>query len=143
MRLISTFCGAAAVLISSVTSNAQTISATPVIGYYKFDVPAGNTTWVSGFVTKKDFQGQATSVVGGALTSTINQTGANWVPGAFNLHYVELLDGAWAGLTLEIQGNSASALTVEGNLGAPPAGFGIAQNVQYCIRKHATLGTLF
>jgi hypothetical protein len=130
----------AAALLPASAPAQGTSSATPVIGYYKFNVPTGSSLWVSGFVTKKDFQGQATSVAGGA-TSSITQTGANWTAGAFNLHYVEILDGPWAGLVLDVVGNSSSSVTVDGNLGA--GGFNVAQNVRYCIRRHATLGTIF
>jgi hypothetical protein len=145
MRITSYFeaslIGFAAAALLSGSAPAQTSSSTPTIGYYRFNVPAGNSAWVSGFVTKKDFQGQATSITGGAVNSTINQTGANWTAGAFNLHYVEILDGTQIGLVLDIVGNSASSLTVMGDIG--PSGFNLAQNVKYCIRKHATLGTLF
>src|SRR6186997_1294032 len=85
----------AATLLSQ-GANAQATSATPVVGYYKFDVPAGTSTWVCGFVTKKDFQGAATSTapgapVGGEPTTVITQTGASFP--AFGLHYVEILSG--------------------------------------------------
>ena len=32
-------------------------SSTPVIGFYKFNVPTGNSIWTSGFITKTEFQG--------------------------------------------------------------------------------------
>lgn len=131
---------AASAFLSSSAAAQATSSNTPTIGYYKFNTPTGPSLWTSGFVTAKAFQGQATSVTGGA-SSTINQTGAGWTPGAFNLHYVEILDGAQAGLILDILGNSATSLTVDGEAGA--SGFNLAQNVKYAVRKHATLGAIF
>lgn len=125
----------AAGLLAQVAS-AQTSSSTPVIGYYKFDVPAGTSAWVCGFVTKKEFQGAATSMTPGA-NSVINQTGATF--GTFNSHYVEILSGAQSGLILDIISNTATSITVEGDTGA----FGLAGTETYCVRKHATLGTVF
>jgi hypothetical protein len=117
-------------------ANAQTSSTTPVIGYYKFDVPVGNTAWVCGFVTKKDFQGAATSMTAGA-NSVINQTGAAFP--AFALHYVEILSGTKAGLILDIVSNTATTITVEGNTTT----LGLTGTETYCVRRHATLGTVF
>ena len=111
-------------------------SSTPVIGYYKFDVPTGNSAWVSGFVTKKDFQGVPTSVVAGA-TSTINQTGANF--GSFPIHYIEIISGPKAGLILDILSNTSGSITVD----ADTAALGLTGSETYAVRKHATLGTLF
>ncbi|MFN0130165.1 MAG: hypothetical protein ACKV19_26160 [Verrucomicrobiales bacterium] len=115
-------------------------TASQVIGYYRFNAPAGVSLWTCALTTKKEFQGQSTSVTAGAL-STISQSGAGWTPGAFNLHYVEIVEGSWAGLVLDITQNTATTVQVEGNLGA--AGFNLGQNVKYAIRKHATLGSIF
>ncbi len=113
-------------------------SSTPIIGYYKIGVKAGTTAWVSGFVAKKDFQGAATSIAS-AANSTITQTGAGWTPGAFNLHYVEILTGTNAGLILDIVSNTASQVVVRG----ATAAFGVTGTPTYAIRKHATFNTLF
>ena len=120
---------------------AQTSSATPVIGYYKTTAKAGINTFVNGFVAKKEFQGQSTSITAGTNSSVINQTGATF--GAFNLHYVELLDDpstptveSYAGVIVDITSNTATAITVNANL----AQYG--QNLRYAVRKHATLGTV-
>jgi hypothetical protein len=120
-------------------ASAQTSSSTPVIGYYKFDVKAGTSVWVSGFVAKKDFRGAATSMTAGTPNSVINQTGATWTPGAFNSHFVEILSGAQAGLILDIVSNTASSVTVEGNTTA----LLLTGTETYAIRQHATFGTLF
>jgi len=132
-------------------ANAQTSSSTPIIGYYKFDVPAGASGWASGFVTKKEFQGQASAVPGApaAGTITLTQTGATWTANQFNTtgvptsssHYVEILsDGnaTHAGLILDIVSNTATTVTVE-----VPAGFVVGGTAPtYAIRKHATLNTV-
>ncbi len=125
----------AAGLLAQVAS-AQTSSSTPIIGYYKVDVPTGKSIWNCAFVTKKEFQGAATSSAPSGANTEITQTGATWTPGAFNLHYVELLSGATAGLVLDVVGNTATTVTVAGNV-AIPAG------TTYCIRKHTTMGSIF
>jgi hypothetical protein len=114
----------------------QTSSSTPVIGYYKFDVPAGTSAWVCGFVTKKEFQGAAASMAAGA-NSTITQTGATFP--AFPLHYVEILSGPQAGLVLDIVSNTATTIVVEGN----STSLGLTGTETYCVRKHATVNTVF
>jgi hypothetical protein len=111
-------------------------SATPVIGFYKFDVPVGTSIWTCGLVTKKDFQGAATSMTAGA-TSVITSTTAAWP--AFPLHYAEILSGPQTGLILDILSNTATTITVKGNT----ASFGLTGTEQFCIRAHATLGTVF
>jgi hypothetical protein len=116
-------------------ANAQS-SSTPVIGYYKFDAPAGTSVWVSGFVTKKDFQGAMSSITG---SSTINQTGASF--SALDLHYVEILSGPNAGMILDIVSYNATSVTVDGDLGA--GGLNLVGTETYCIRRHATLGSIF
>lgn len=132
--------GAWLALAAAVSPARAQASASPVIGYYKFQAPNGVSLWTCALTTKKEFQGQSTSVTAGA-TSTINQTGANWTAGAFNLHYLEVVEGPWAGLVLDVVQNTASSVQVEGNLGA--GGFNLGQNFKYAIRKHATLGSIF
>lgn len=141
MRLSTTLnAGLWLVLCAAATSAFGQGSSSPVIGYYKFQAPTGVSLWTCALTTKKDFQGQSTSVTA-AATSTINQTGANWTPGAFNLHFVEVVEGPWAGLVLDVISNTASTVVVDGNLGA--AGFNLGQNFKYAIRKHTTLGSIF
>lgn len=124
-------------------AGAQTSSSTPVIGYYKFAVPTGKSIWSCAFVTKKDFQGAATSVAGGANT-VITQTGAGWTvnqfqtsatPATASSHYVEILSGPSTGTIADIVSNTATTVTIEGNWGNTA--------FTYAIRKHATLGTVF
>jgi hypothetical protein len=120
-------------------AGAQTSSSTPVIGYYKFDVPSGTTAWNCAFVTKKDFQGAATSITAGTPNSTIAVTGTPFTAGAFNLHYVEILSGARTGLILDVVSNTTSQIVVEGNSTA----LGLTGTETFCVRKHATLSTVF
>lgn len=134
------FIGLATAMLLGV-ANAQTPSSTPAIGFYKMDVPAGQSAWVCGFVTKKDFQGQATSTAAGdplpdsTPTTVITQSGATWAVDGFNLHYVEILTaGAQQGAILDVVSNTANTVTVRGTVSGTPI---------YCVRKHATLGTVF
>ena len=124
-------------------AGAQTSSSTPVIGYYKFSVPNGKSIWNCAFVTKKDFQGAASTVTGGANT-VIDQTNAGWTvnqfqssatPATSSSHYIEILSGPQAGTIADIVSNAAASVTVEGNLGNA--------SFTYCIRKHTTLGSIF
>lgn len=124
-------------LLASI-AGAQTSSSTPVIGYYKFDVPAGTTAWNCAFVTKKDFQGAAISMTAGA-NSTINVSGTPFTASAFNLHYVEILSGTRAGLILDVVSNTTSAIVVEGNT----TSLGLTGTETFCVRKHAQLSTVF
>ncbi len=114
--------------------------ASQVIGFYKFQAPAGVSLWTCALTTKKEFQGQSTSMSAGTH-STITQSGASWTPGGFGLHFVEIVEGPWAGLVLDIVQNTANSVQVDGNLG--PAGFNLGQNFKYAIRKHTTLGSIF
>jgi hypothetical protein len=118
-------------------------SSTPVIGYYKFDVPTGKSIWTCAFVAKKDFQGAATTVVGGANT-IITQSGAGWSlnqfqtsanPASQSSHYVEILSGAFAGTVADIISNDGSSITVEGDFGS--------SSFTYCVRVHATVASVF
>jgi hypothetical protein len=134
----------AAGLLAPIAS-AQTSSSTPVIGYYKFNVPNGKSIWNCAFVTKKDFQGAATSIAPSGANSVITQTGAGWtvnqfqtsaIPATQSSHYVEVLTGPLAGTIADIVSNTATSVTVEG------LGIG-STSVTYCIRKHSTLASIF
>lgn len=117
-------------------AQAPLTSSTPVIGFYKFDVPVGTSLWTCGLVTKKAYQGQATSITPGP-NSTLQRTGATW--GVFDLHYVEILSGPQAGLILDIISNTANTLTLKGNT----TPFALTGTESFCIRSHATLGKVF
>ncbi len=130
-----------ALAVSPNAATAQTTATTGPLGYYTFSAPQGTSMWVCGLVTKNDFAGAMTGTTPGAVTSTLQQTGAGWTPGAFSNHYVEIREGVWEGLILDIVSNSADAVVVEGNVGASP-GFALAGNEKYAIRKHVTLGTM-
>ncbi|MEM9478343.1 MAG: hypothetical protein AAGA58_01635 [Verrucomicrobiota bacterium] len=113
------------------------------MGYYSTTVPAGNSLLVPALVTANDFCGAMTGLVSGSPTSTINQTGAGWTPGQFDNHYVEITESgsAWEGLVLDIVSNGTDSVVISGDTGA--SGFNLNGDEQYCIRRHATLGTLF
>lgn len=131
----------ACALLPTIRATAQTplTSSTPVIGFYKFDVPVGQSAWVVGFVTKKEFQGSAVSVAPGANqpdgtpTTVITQSGTAWTNNRFPLHYAEVLTpGSQEGLILDIVSNTANTVTVRGSIPTAPV---------FCIRKHVTLAT--
>jgi hypothetical protein len=134
-----------ATTLSSV--NAQTSSSTPVIGYYKQTIPAGNVPLVCGFTTKKEFQGAMTSAANGSPNSVITQTGAGWTinqfqtsasPATQSSHFLEVLTGPAnaVGMVYDIVSNTATTVTVHGSTSI------LTGAVTYCIRKHVTLGTL-
>lgn len=140
-----TILASAFILVPASLASAQ--SSPPVVGYYKLHVPAGNTAWTAGFVTKDAVNARATSLTSGPVQSVLTQAGAGWSAGAFAAHYVEFLDDPatsevepWAGLVLDIVGNTANTLTVLGSTAAFP---GLGTTPRYAVRKHATLGTLF
>jgi hypothetical protein len=120
-------------------AGAQTSSSTPVIGYYKFAVPAGTTAWNCAFVTAKAFQGAAASMTAGTPNSTITVTGTPFTAAAFNLHYIEILSGTKAGTILDVVSNTTSQIVVKGNTTA----LGLTGTETFCVRKHAQLSTVF
>lgn len=125
-------------------SQAPLTSSTPVIGFYKFDVPAGTSAWTCGFVTKKQYQGLISSTVAGATKSTISIATAAWTPASFDLHYVEILSGPQQGLIIDIDPatpNTGNQLTVIGKT-TGAGGLGLTGTESFCIRRHATLGTI-
>ena len=134
-------CAVGLALGSLLTSHrAPAQSQADIIGFYRFQAPAGVSLWTCALTTKKQFQGIPTGVTPG-FTSTITRTGAGWTPDAFLLHYVEIIDGPWAGLVLDIVSNTATTLTVQGDIGQ--TGFNLGATFKFVIRKHATLGTIF
>lgn len=128
---------------------AQTTSSTPAIGFYKFNVPQGQSAWSCAFVAKVEFQGQASAMptVSGQ-TMTITQTGAGWTVDQFNefpgSHYIEILENGGradeVGWILDIVGNQAASIgvTVPSGYTLPASG-----SFRYLVRKHATLGSVF
>ena len=125
-------------------ASAQASSSTPVIGYYKFDVPSGKSIWSCNFVTRKEFQSAATSVAPTGANTVITQTGAGWSTNQFQTsatplttssHYVEILSGPTAGSVADIVSNTSSTVTIEGNWGAA--------SFTYAIHKHATVLSIF
>ncbi|MFN5961034.1 MAG: hypothetical protein ACK5CW_06095 [Verrucomicrobiota bacterium] len=127
-------------------------STTPVIGYYKFDVPPGTSAWTCGFVAKVDYQ---SAMTGRALTSagnpganppvspqsSITVTGTPWTGITFGNHYAEIISGPQAGLVLDIVANTANQLTVLGDLTSAP--LQLTGSETFAIRRHATMATVF
>jgi hypothetical protein len=125
-------------------ATAQVSSVTAAIGYYKFDVPNGKSMWNCAFVTKKEFQGLATSVAPSGANTVITQTGAGWTANQFQTssspatdssHYVEIIGGTHDGKNADIISNDANSVTVAGGYGSTA--------FTYAIRKHTTLGDIF
>lgn len=146
MKRLSILLAFASVLPFSI-AQAQTplTSSTPVIGFYKFDIPTGTSLWTCGLVTKKSFQGAMTSTAVVGTKSTISVASANWTPGSFPLHYLEILSGPQAGLIFDIDPatpNSATQLTVLGKT-TGPGSFSLTGTETFCIRAHAKLSTVF
>ncbi len=134
----TTVLGVAAALALSVTSQAAE-SSTPVIGYYKQSVPPGVSALVGGLTMKKDFQGKSTAVAAAGANSAISCVHT----GTFTASYVELLDDpttvpveAYAGTVLDVVSNNGASITVMGDITA------LGQALNFCVRKHVTLGTL-
>ena len=134
----------AAVAASGFTVNAAE-SFSPILGYYTKDVPAGPSTMVIGLVKKKDHQGGmdnqgAFSVSEGMTTVVEDDRDMTTVP--LDNHYMEILDGMWEGLILDIEAGSGTtnSFKVNADLTAFP---GIALDSTFAIREHATLGDLF
>ena len=135
---------ASAMLLGIAGGQTPTPSSTPVIGFYKFDAPAGKSLWSCAFVTKTQFQGLATSVAGSGGSTLLTQTGASWSvnqfqtsasPSTQSSHYAEILSGPNAGTVADITENSANTLTLQGNFGITP--------FTYSVHEHATLGSIF
>jgi hypothetical protein len=124
---------ASTLLVQSVSAQ----SSTPVIGYYKVDVPAGSSIWTCGFVTKKEFQGAMTSIAV-APQSTIFQSGATFGDFTTLPHYVEILSGPKAGWVLDVvPGGDATHIKVDADLSS------LVGTETYCVRKHNSLGGVF
>lgn len=133
--------GIAALLAGALVtpSSAQTEAFGDILGYYKFNAPAGNSAWVCGLVKKKDHQGAMESFTS-VTQSVITENDRNFATNEFSNHYVEIIEpGPWQGLILDIVSNTTNTITVEGNLG----GFsGLSSTSSFCIREHVTLGDL-
>lgn len=100
---------------------------------------------VIGLVKKKDHQGgmdnQGAFTVSNGITTVVeDDRDMSTVP--LGNHYMEILDGIWEGLVLDIEAGSATANSfgVNADLTAFP---GIALDSTFAIREHATLGDLF
>jgi hypothetical protein len=136
-----TLAQSALALLGLAVAGAASAQSTPVIGYYKQNMPAGLSAAVCAFVTKTDFQGLATAVSSTSITRTGSFVAGAYAPTATAKYYVEILDGAWEGLNVDITGNDANSLQVAENVAM--GGYNLAQTVKFCVRKHATVNTIF
>ncbi len=138
--------------VMSLPSAVSAQSTTPVIGYYKFDVPSGTSAWACGFVAKVDYQSAMTAralVSAGnpganppvSPRSSITVAGTPWAGVSFGNHYAEIISGPQAGLVLDIVASTANQLTVLGDLTSAP--LQLTGNETFAIRKHATVATVF
>ena len=100
----------AAVAASGLTVNAAE-SFSPILGYYTTDVSAGTSTMVIGLVKKKDHQGgmdnQGAFQVSNGET-TITEDDRDMTTVALDNHYLEILDGPWEGLILDVVAGSGT-----------------------------------
>lgn len=129
-----------ALALTSTLAQAQT-AVTGALGYYTQELPAGGSLVSIGLVSKSDFSGAMSGMTAGSPSSTIHQTGASWTPGAFSNHYVEIREGQWEGLVLDIVSNGTDSVVVNGDIG--PSGFNLSGTAKYLVRAHATLDTIF
>lgn len=142
----ATAIGAAALSLPSAASGAESFS--PILGYYSFDVPAGNSMWVCGLVKAKDHQGGMDNVSFSVSNgeTTIIENDRDLTELTLDKHYVEIIDdggdGTWNGLVLDIKPGSATAnsLVVLEDL---QSFTGLGTDSVFAIREHNTLGDLF
>ena len=124
--------------LSGAMAQTTLTSSTLVIGFYKFEAPAGFSAWGCGLVTKKVYQGVATSATAGAPssgepTSVITVAGASFL--SYPLHYLEILSaGSEEGRNLDIISTTPTTIRVKGIATGTPA---------FCVRKHNTVGSVF
>lgn len=137
----------AAWIFLDLSSAAETTS--PPVGEYHVTVPVGTSAWVYGMVTEEKWRGQLEEVwINGSFIP--NQVGCILVVNgqlmadhafAQGRHYVEVMDGAWQGLVLDIYDNYDRGFTIYGD--AAPGGFDLQPGTTLAVRAHATLGTMF
>jgi uncharacterized protein (TIGR02597 family) len=116
---------------------------TPSMGGLQFSLAAGagssspaNTNASLPFARAIAWTSAATSVT----SQTITVNGAGWTTGRFTsaAHYVELLDGSLAGLTIDISSHTSDTLTL-----ASASLSGYSAGMRFTIRPHATLSSAF
>ena len=134
----------AVVASSGLTVNAAE-SFSPILGYYTTDVSQGTSTMVIGLVKKKDHQGGmdnqgAFQVVAGETTIIEDDRDMTTVP--LDNHYVEVLDGMWEGLILDVVAGSGTANSFK-VIGDLTMFSGLSLDSTFAIREHATFFDIF
>lgn len=132
--------GLAAICILVTNDLMAQTAVSPVFGFYRHKVPAGNSAWVSGLVGESRHAGRMDSITAGATESIVQQDNANWQTDAFADCYLEVASGEWAGLKFDIVSHTTNTITVLGNLGS--GGFNLTGSETYEVREHATLAKL-
>jgi hypothetical protein len=111
-----------------------------IVGFYQVPIPAGNSAWVCGLVTKDVYQGASVTVsADGNGRAVVTFDAPGWTTNEFNLHYAEPASGTCAGLAIDILSNTDSSLTLD----TTPAAAGLTSGMVFTVRKHATIAGLF
>jgi len=109
-----------------------------VVGQSTYTLPAGNSVWVPPFVAEDSFSGRVDEMIYNAgADETFISLNTDSLP-ASDQHYLELGEGAEAGLALDIISSSGNGVTVKGDVQA----LGLLPNHRIVIREHLTLGAL-
>ena len=131
-RSIFGFC---LVLLSASFVFAQTVS-TPVVGFSKESLPAGQHFFAPNFIKPAVYSGTASlsgaSVTGLSLSGSLGLTTYNDRQN-FPTHYLEITSGPYAGTYYDISSNTANSVTL---VQTPNA----SGSVTVVVRPHVTLG---
>ena len=108
-------------IVSFATGYSQSVS-TPVVGFYKVNVPAGSSFQGVNLVNSNLFSGTVSGITGSSLNlsnssltpNTFNSTDGipETEPGGIPLYYVEVQSGSSAGVLYDIQSNTANSVTL-------------------------------
>lgn len=117
-------------------ASSSTVS-TPVVGFNKLSFPAGNSAHTATFTKPNVFQGTASSATANSLTAASASFGSLSPVAGLPTHYVKITSGPMQGYVLDIVSNTATTVTIDGNLttaGATPS---------FVIRPHVKASDLF
>ena len=146
LRISIGFIAALVAVLSGKLHATETIVAP--VGEYHVPVPVGTSAWVYGLVTEEKWRGKMEYYYGpGDLShplSTLWMAGPE-ITGDFTQerYYLEVLDGTWAGLVLDIHSfiPQNRGIVIYGD--ASWKGFHLEYGSTMIVRAHATLGTMF
>lgn len=117
-------------------ASSSTVS-TPVVGFNKLSFPAGNSAHTATFTKPNVFQGTPSSATANSLTAASASFGSLSPVAGLPTHYVKITSGPMQGYVLDIVSNTATTVTVDGDLttaGATPS---------FVIRPHVKASDLF